>query len=168
MTQLDLFPKKKTTVAEINNKWQLYVDGASRNNPGLAGAGIFVKKNNQEFLKESFFLNLKTNNEAEYLALIFGLLIIEKYIDKDDSLEIASDSELLVKQITYEYRVKKPELKKFFDLVQNILKKLNFKIKHILRDQNQEADKLANEAIDKRSSIPQDLLLKVKSYGINI
>src|SRR3990167_6956771 len=168
MFQLSLFAPKKQIPEISKNRWQLFVDGASRNNPGIAGAGIFIKKNNDIYKKKSFFLNSKTNNEAEYLALILGILIVKEDLEKDDVLEIISDSELLVKQMKKSYRVKKPELQKLFNVVQNLLKDINFKINHVLRAHNKEADELANEAIDKRSKIPNDLLLELNSYDITI
>ncbi|OGB83255.1 hypothetical protein A3F66_03435 [candidate division TM6 bacterium RIFCSPHIGHO2_12_FULL_32_22] len=167
MTQLSLFPQKKIT--DIENRWQLFVDGASRNNPGLAGAGVFVKKNNKPVATKAFFLNNKTNNEAEYLSLILGLLVVENaQFGEKDFLEIISDSELLVNQILGKYRVKKPELQKFFNLAKKILNKINYNIKHTLRENNKEADKLANEAIDKKSKISEDLLSQLDAYGITI
>lgn len=165
MNQLELFPQKKT---EAKNKWQIFVDGASRNNPGLSGAGIFIKKDEKPFLQKSFFLNIKTNNEAEYLALLLGLFLIKDNLTKNDFLEIVSDSELLVKQIKGIYKVKKPELKELFNIVKLILNNIEFNINHVLREKNKKADELANEAIDKRSRIPDDLLSEIKSHGISI
>ena|SRR3990167_9230141 len=167
MTQLSLFPKKEIT--DIENRWQLFVDGASRNNPGLAGAGVFVKKNGTVVATKAFFLNNKTNNEAEYLSLILGLLTIKNaQFGEEDFLEIISDSNLVVNQILGKYRVKKPELQKLFNLAKKILEKINYNIKHTLRENNKEADRLANEAIDKKSKIPSNLLSELNTYGITI
>src|ERR1700736_5606512 len=84
MKQMSLFsfPEKSNPEKPHNNpphlsadvvKWQLFVDGAARNNPGPAGAGIYILKNGTPFIKQGFYLGSKTNNQAEYLALVLGL-----------------------------------------------------------------------------------------------
>src|SRR5437762_9477283 len=75
-------------------EWQLYVDGASRNNPGFSGAGIFITKNSIPCYKQGFFLGIKTNNQAEYLACILGMYMLEHILGyhKDEILTVFSDS----------------------------------------------------------------------------
>src|SRR5690349_12915959 len=90
-------PRKK-----IYNHWKLFIDGAARNNPGKAGAGIYILKNDQEVCKEGFYLGVKTNNQAEYAALLVGLYYIKQYIEPHDHLDIISDSQLLVRQFNGE------------------------------------------------------------------
>lgn len=139
----------------ITNKWTLYTDGASRNNPGLSGAGIYIEKNNKNFFKASCYLHTKTNNQAEYLALLLGLLYLKSYINAQDKVSIKIDSLLLVKQVLGEYKIKNLELKKLYNKVIQELKDIDYTIEHILRDKNKVADKLANEAIDKKAAIPE-------------
>lgn len=126
----------------------LYIDGASRGNPGHAGIGILIldekKKKVREFYK---YLGVTTNNVAEYNALIYGLA--EALILKADEIVVNLDSELVAKQITGEYRVKDEDIKLLFDKALHILKGFkNFEIRHIDRSLNKEADKLANKAIN--------------------
>lgn len=140
----------------------MYIDGASRSNPGPAGAGIFIKSKNKE-KKISYYLESKTNNQAEYLALIIGLLSLE-----DNNINIFSDSELLVRQIKGEYKVKNSNIKELYDFAVELLRKFNYTITHILRDKNQVADKLANTAIDKKVELPHDIKSQLLEKGIQI
>ncbi len=160
MKQLSIF--NNITDHSPSSNFELYVDGASRNNPGQSGAGIYITKNKEDFLKTGYYLGIKTNNQAEYLALLLGLLFISKYIKHKDNLEIISDSELLVRQISGQYKISNPELKKLYIQIKEILDDLNYKIKHVLRNNNQIADKLANQAIDQKIDIPLDLKKKLK------
>ena len=128
----------------------LYTDGASRNNPGEAGAGWVILDENQNILEESCkYLGVTTNNQAEYQALILGLESIKKYTNIHD-VSCHLDSELIVKQLNREYKVKHKDMKPLFETVQKIIFELNTKVKfiHIRREKNKQADKLANLAID--------------------
>jgi ribonuclease HI len=131
----------------LQESWQLYTDGASKGNPGPAGAGwILINNRDSILVKDSKFLGMATNNEAEYEALILGLknalsLGIEE-------IKIHMDSELLVRQLTGLYRVKNPRLAIYFQQVRDLLNKFSgYDIIHIPREQNREADAMANEAI---------------------
>ncbi len=125
----------------------LQVDGAARGNPGPAGIGIFLKdKDGQVLLEEKEYIGHKTNNEAEYTALIIGL---ERASSFGNKIEVISDSELMVKQINGIYKVKQNHLKELYSQVQQKAAHfVSFKISHCYRESNKEADKLANEAID--------------------
>jgi ribonuclease HI len=144
--------------------WQLYVDGAARNNPGPAGAGIYLLKNGQPIEQVGIFLGNKTNNQAEYLALFFGLLYAKQYIKQDDLLVINSDSQLLVRQITGAYSVKNPIIKRIYNQLGEHLSSIKYTIVHIPREQNKIADKLANMGIDKKLSIPPQFLTIWHAY----
>jgi ribonuclease HI len=157
MAQLSIFNNNS-----FNSKFELYVDGASRNNPGQAGAGIYIIKDNQALVKLGYYLGNKTNNQAEYLALLLGLILIKKYITDKDNLEIMSDSLLLVKQVSQEYKVLNPILANLNNYARRLLNGLNYKIFHILRDKNVVADKLANQAIDKKLNIPDEIKKELK------
>ena len=122
---------------------EIYTDGASRGNPGLAGIGVYIKPN----IKHSKFLGVKTNNYAEYSA------ILEAYnlASEDKELIFYIDSELAVKQLNGEYKVKNPELKKLYDKIKEKEKnhdKVTYK--WVPREKNKIADQLANEAINNR------------------
>ena len=127
-------------------KTSIYIDGGSRGNPGPSGAGIIIETNlkNHNF---SVPLGHKTNNFAEYAALLFALNKAIGLNLKD--LVIYSDSELLVRQMKGIYKVKSPNLKNSFEEVKKLCLKFNsIEFIHITRDKNKEADKLANLAMD--------------------
>lgn len=135
-----------------NKMISLYVDGASRGNPGPAGIGVVVY-NDKKRIKELYkFIGETTNNIAEYNALLYGLE--EALIMKADRVNVHLDSELVVRQLNGEYRVKDPEIKILFDRAFHILKSFKgFEVKHVDRSENKEADKLANKAINLRSLV---------------
>lgn len=136
--------------------WRLFIDGSSRNNPGPAGAGVHLMHNAQSILKEGFYVGIKTNNQAEYLALLLGLFFVEHMVPPHASLMIISDSELLVRQFQGRYRVKNPELQVLYTCALHFLSDRIYTMKHVLRHDNKVADKLANEGIDKRIPVPQE------------
>jgi ribonuclease HI len=130
------------------SKYLLYTDGAARGNPGPAGAGAYICALDGEVVAEiAEYLGETTNNVAEYQALLSGL---RKLVEIGaEEIEIRADSELMVKQIKGEYRVKHPNLKPLFQEALALLKKIpRYSIKHIEREKNKEADRLANRAID--------------------
>lgn len=153
--QLSLFsyPESRSPV-----EWTLYVDGAARSNPGPAGAGIYLLKDGLPMARKGFFLGKKTNNQAEYLALLLGLFVARKYLQLSDRLKIVVDSELLVKQLTGEYAIKNAELKKLYAKVTQLLKGVSYTIEHVARKSNSVADKLANQGIDRKTLVPAEFL----------
>jgi len=144
--------------------WRLHVDGASRNNPGPAGAGIVLLKNEHVLEEHGYYLGVKTNNQAEYMALILGLCWLKQHTSSQDIIQIISDSQLLVRQLEGAYKVKHPDLKPLFQCAQNMLRGLNYSIAHVMREENVEADKLANEGIDKKIPIPESFLTQIECY----
>jgi ribonuclease HI len=123
-------------------------DGAARGNPGPAGAGFVIETVDGSVVEEgSRYLGTKTNNQAEYEALIFALEATQP--DRNTELLIYSDSELLVKQLNGEYKVKTPHIRECHIAVSRLLLDAGeVTIRHVLRDENEEADALANQAID--------------------
>ena len=165
MTKQISFLQSNETHKEASNGCdiELSVDGASRCNPGLSGAGIAIKY--ADHLKRySYFLGIKTNNQAEYLALILGLM----HIKAPASISITSDSLLLVKQIKGEYKVRNSNIIDLYSYAKKLLENFDYKIKHILREKNTEADKLANIAVDKKVEIPNDIKTRLLKVGIKI
>lgn len=146
----------------------LYTDGAARNNPGPAGAGIIIKREKSIILKEGFFLGNKTNNQAEYLALILGLLLVKKHFTTGESLTIYSDSELLIKQMNGLYRVKNPDLQHFFRVAYMMSNDFNPLFKHILRAENKEADMMANRGIETKNNVPEHYVKVLHEYRIQL
>jgi|DewCreStandDraft_4_1066084.scaffolds.fasta_scaffold11289_8 ribonuclease HI len=120
-----------------------YIDGASSGNPGDAGIGIVIYKNNEEILRESKYIGMQTNNYAEYMAFLSLLEILDKHSIK--KIKIYTDSELLVKQIKGEYKIKNEAIKSFIEKIKKY-KNIKYEIEHITRDKNKEADKLAKKA----------------------
>jgi len=151
MNQLSIFSSNSVDDGKKKVNWTLYIDGASRGNPGMAGAGVVLLKNNKVIAKKSYFLGLKTNNQAEYMSLINGLKVFKEQIPQIiDHLTIYSDSELLVCQIGGTYKIKHPELRKLYDEAMLILSNVDYKIEHIRREKNTIADSLANKALDEQ------------------
>ena len=148
--------------------WSLYVDGASRGNPGKAGAGVYIFSSDKKMIKRGFYLGLKTNNQAEYLALLVGLFIVKQQTKKGDTLAVYSDSQLLVRQLSGMYRVKSPELAPIHALGLVMLRELRGSINHIMREKNPVADAMANEGIDKKQSVPPDFAEYISRHGIFI
>lgn len=127
-------------------KATLYTDGGARGNPGPAGIGAVLIIGNK-VQRHKRYLGKTTNNQAEYQALIMGLE--QAKIAGADEVECFLDSELVVKQLNREYKVKDKDLAPLFVKVWNLandFKKADFK--HIFREQNKEADLLVNEIID--------------------
>ncbi len=126
----------------------IYADGASRGNPGPAAIGVTIKdKRGKLITLISQRIGRATNNQAEYRAIIAALEEAVRLGVKQ--VDIKMDSELVVKQISGEYRVKKATLKPLYQQVKQLQGLLEgFTITHIPRQQNTEADKLANRALD--------------------
>lgn len=124
------------------------IDGASRGNPGKSGIGVAIFDKGSTLIEEICeYIGLATNNVSEYKAFILGIKEAIKFYPKETLFK--SDSELLVKQIKGEYRVKNPQLMYLFTDAQALLKKLpKWNIEHIPREKNGQADKLANQGIE--------------------
>jgi ribonuclease HI len=126
-----------------------YADGGSRGNPGPAGAGAFLEINGECVSQVSEYIGIATNNVAEYSGLV---KILEKALELGyKNIEVRMDSELVVKQIKGEYRVKNEGLKPLFAKAKLLASKFDtFAISHVRREANKLADRLANDAMDKR------------------
>jgi ribonuclease HI len=130
--------------------YEIRVDGASRGNPGQAGAGAVIRDPKGNVARElRKYLGVMTNNMAEYSALVMALA--EAKAMGVSEVEVFADSELMVKQLTGKYKVKSADLKPLYDEAYSLLKGFRrHKIVHVYREENSLADKLANEAIDRR------------------
>lgn len=130
----------------------MYTDGGSRNNPGPAAVGVFIETLRKQY---GHYIGEKTNNEAEYEALIFGLKKLKALLGKNKtrSYEITCylDSELAVRQLNHEYKLTEEHIQKLFIQIWNLM--LDFgkvTFNHIPRERNKVADKLVNEALDEK------------------
>lgn len=151
MGQLSIFGERQT----ITSPWYVYIDGAARNNPGPAGAGVVIARDEHIVVKEGFYLGIKTNNQAEYLALLLGIMLVKEYMQPDEHLVIVSDSQLLVMQLQGAYRVKDAQLKKLSNIAQMLLLHVNYTVKHVMREHNTQADAMANKGIDTKRVVPE-------------
>lgn len=131
----------------------LYVDGGARGNPGPAGAGVVITTDDGTLIHEAaYFLGHQTNNAAEYHALIRGLQRVAQR--GEQRVSICSDSELLVRQITGQYRVRSAPLSRLYEQVQLLLLKIqSWHIRHVAREANRRADQLANLAMDQQRDL---------------
>ncbi len=128
----------------------IFVDGASRGNPGMAGAGVYITdREGKRIAGTGRYLGHKTNNEAEYGALLLGLQEAKRL--GGESIRIYTDSELIERQVKGVYRVKELHLRALHGKVmENIKEFSSFEIESIPREENQEADLLANQAIERK------------------
>lgn len=128
----------------------VYIDGASRGNPGRAGAGVRVMDGEGRGVAElSRYIGCKTNNQAEYWALLLGVREAKRL--GGGSVRVLTDSELIARQVKGIYRVKDLSLRSLYSKVVHELKGFSsFEIESIPREENREADRLANEAIQRR------------------
>jgi ribonuclease HI len=144
-------PEAKPRVAAF----QANIDGGSRGNPGPASYGVVVRNERGEIVaKLKKYIGRMTNNVAEYYGLIAAL----DYAQSNGvrALRVESDSELLVRQMRGHYKVKSPDLRPLFERAKKMSQTFeSFRIDHVYREQNTEADALANEALDETSGKPK-------------
>lgn len=145
MTQPSLFGAPGGGSATAN------IDGGSRGNPGPAGYGVRIEREDGSVVELKQALGVATNNVAEYSGLVAALAwAVEQGIT---TLHIRSDSELLVKQMRGEYRVKNPGLQPLFEQARSLWRQIGrVKIEHVRREFNKDADRLANEAMDEAAT----------------
>jgi ribonuclease HI len=130
----------------------LRTDGGSRGNPGPAGAGFVIERDGDIVCRGGRFLGSVTNNVAEYEALIWGLENVSAM--GFGTVTVYADSELLVKQVNGQYRVKNEGLKPLFARALKLLRGFSsFKVAHVRREFNCDADEMANQAMDSRETV---------------
>ncbi|MBV8661336.1 MAG: ribonuclease HI family protein [Candidatus Dependentiae bacterium] len=168
MKQMDLWTKPVHKVEEASTSWKLFIDGASKNNPGPAGSGFVLLKDKEIICQQGFYLGKKTNNQAEYYALVLGVFFSKKYIKKDEHITIISDSQLLVRQMNGIYKVKDVHLAQLKNLAMTWLEDYNYKVHHVLREHNTLADEMANRGVEKKTSLPQEFLHSLQHHDITI
>lgn len=129
-------------------KLVIYTDGGARGNPGPAGIGVVIYNSQKKVIKKyKGFLGTKTNNEAEYMAVLQALKKAEGI--KADEIQIFMDSELVARQLNSIYKVKQPHLQELLLQVRNLEQNFHkVSYQHVPREKNKSADRLVNEAID--------------------
>jgi len=137
-------------------RYVVHTDGAARGNPGPAAIGIVVQDETGHTVYESSrTLGTHTNNEAEYMALIAALHYLKE--SGINSAEFRLDSELVIRQLKGEYRVKEPRLQSLYAQVTMLLNAVpRHTFRHVRREQNARADALANEALDAEAGVRRD------------
>jgi ribonuclease HI len=131
-------------------KITVYTDGGARNNPGPAALGVYIETLDKGYGE---YLGEKTNNEAEYAAILVGLKKVKALLGKEKAkrvhVDMYMDSELAVKQLNHIYKIKEKRIQEFFIEIWNEM--LDFgkvTFTHVPREKNKMADKLVNEALD--------------------
>ena len=137
----------------MSESWTINSDGGARGNPGPAGAGIIVRDPSGDIVaRGGAYLGEVTNNIAEYEALLWGLRAARALGAK--RVRVLADSELVVKQLNGLYRVKNEGLKPLFCAVQELRREfVAAEFVHVRREENAEADAMANEAMDARALV---------------
>ena len=140
----------------IKNKIKIHTDGGSRGNPGPAAIGVVIegptdKKEFGEYIGET------TNNEAEYRAVIFALKKLKSLIGSDkcgeSSVEFLLDSELIVKQLNKEYKLKDKNIQNFFIEIWNLTFDFGgVSFRHVPREENKQADRIVNRVLDREGN----------------
>jgi ribonuclease HI len=139
----DSLPFKKSG----NDRIDIYIDGAARGNPGESGIGVLIKEEDGRAREIKKYLGTRTNNQAEYTALITALESAR--VHKDREIRIFTDSLLLANQMNGLWKVKHPEIKELYKKAKSLIEGFSrVTISHIPREENREADRLANLAID--------------------
>ncbi|MFC1751535.1 ribonuclease HI family protein [Patescibacteria group bacterium] len=139
---------------KAENKIVIFTDGGSRGNPGVSGVGVVISNARGHLIKKSSKnIGTRTNNEAEYEAVIFGLQKTKQIFGKEKvkglTIEVKMDSELVARQLNGKYKIKEEKLVPLFIKVWNL--KMDFgpvSFTEIPRAKNKEADALANEAMN--------------------
>ena len=146
-----LFADASAESSSPSPAYRANIDGGSRGNPGPASYGVVIRNPRGEILaKLKKYIGRSTNNVAEYYGLIAALDYAQQH--NIHALRVESDSELLVRQMRGQYKVKSAELRPLFERARKMAQTFaSFKIEHVYREKNAEADALANEALDETS-----------------
>lgn len=128
-------------------KLTIYTDGASRGNPGKASYGFVIFKGNKKIYEEGEYLGIKTNNFAEYSAVLKALEYTKKHF-KDSSIDFLMDSKLVCEQLSGRYKIKSPNLIPLVNIIKLLSKEREITFTHIPRSKNMLADTAANRALD--------------------
>jgi len=166
--QLNLFTQNdcsvKVELCNASSIWKLYTDGASRCNPGPSGIGFSLLEGDNVVCEQGFFVGTKTNNQAEYMALLVGIFFAKEFMQQSDTLAIFADSQLLIRQMNGQYRVRDPQLQIMQKMAKDLLSGYNYSFCHIYRDKNCRADELANRGIDKKIPLPKKFVDLFSQY----
>jgi len=146
--------EKRTTLYDF----VIQTDGGSRGNPGPSAIGVVIKSTDGSLKKEyGEYIGITTNNDAEYQAVIFGLKKLKHLIGKEKAghahIEVVTDSELLERQLNGHFKIMDPKIQQHFMELWNL--KVDFgdvAYRHVYREDNQDADRMVNAALDKETN----------------
>lgn len=128
---------------------EVWTDGASKGNPGNASFGVLCKVDGKTAFEESHEIGVKTNNAAEYSGLIFALSKLVSMKLDEEEVTVRMDSELVVKQINGEYKLRKKELTEYYLVAKNLISRFKkIRLVHVMREDNASADRLSNLAFE--------------------
>jgi ribonuclease HI len=160
------YVKKDAKIFPIS-EYVMNFDGSSKGNPGLAGAGVVIYKNNQEYWSTCKFVGYKTNNQSEYSALIIGLK--EALNQGIDTLCVYGDSLLVINQINGLFCVKSPLLVELYNEAIELKKQFKYiEFNHVYRENNKRADELSNLALENINSKEHAVYLTEKSASPSV
>lgn len=129
------------------DRLDIYIDGAARGNPGESGIGVLIREESGRTREVKKYLGTRTNNQAEYTALITALESVKDH--RNQEIHIFTDSLLLANQMNGIWKVRHPEIRELHTRAKSLIEGFSrVTIRHIPREQNKEADRLANIAID--------------------
>lgn len=137
-------------------KYTIFSDGGARGNPGPAGYGfVIMNKNNKVIFEGSKYIGKATNNQAEYQGAINALIKMFEIDNNAEDILVCLDSKLIVEQINGNYKIKNEGLKPLYWQLRDLISqfRINIKFTHVARIKNKEADRLVNEALDKKQGI---------------
>ena len=130
----------------------------------------FISQGGESLLKGGYFLGEKTNNQAEYLALVLALFLLQKKIGRMEMeqvrITVFADSELLIRQMSGVYKVKNESIRKYKAAIDSILDGLKYSFKHVMRENNSHADELANIGIENKKKVPASFVYFLAKYDI--
>ncbi len=149
----------------------IFVDGASRGNPGASGIGILCKNaQGKAIIKTGFFTGNQTCNQAEYSALLYALYFLSTTLTSEQRkhyhLSVTADSLLLMNQMRGAWKIKDPTLKKLAEIIKELAQGFTFTFTHVLREFNTQADALANQGVDEKRIPPQEFLDLLEKHGV--
>ncbi len=152
---------------------KIFVDGASRGNPGASGIGIFCyNAQGSAVIETGFFTGDQTCNQAEYTALLYALFFLSTTLTPDQQrryhLIVTGDSLLLVSQMSGKWKIKEPTIKILAGIAKDLSKNMLCTYKHVLRAFNSKADELANQGVDTKRRPPEAFLKYLQEHGITL
>lgn len=150
---------------------KLFVDGASRGNPGASGVGIFCyNAEGTAVIESGFFTGSQTCNQAEYTALVYAFFYLSTKLTPGQQhhyhVSVTADSLLLVNQMRGAWKIKDPTLKILWGLAKSLSQGFSCSFGHVLREYNSKADALANLGVDTKKRFPQNFLTYLAQHSI--